>query len=160
MRDTQRGRDIGRGSSRLHAGSPMWDSILGLQDHSLSQRHRLNCWATQPPLKTQFSCSQHLFSLVNTLRWQDMEKLGRTEGLWEKMMEHWGKIKEVWGTWVAHWLSWFWLRSSGFMRSSPASALCSVQSQLEDSPSPPLALSHLCPMLVLSLKSINKILKK
>ena len=34
MRGTQRGRDIGRERSRLHAGSPMWDSILGLQDHA------------------------------------------------------------------------------------------------------------------------------
>ena len=32
MRDTQRerGRDTGRGRSRLHAGSPTRDSILGL----------------------------------------------------------------------------------------------------------------------------------
>ena len=29
-RDTESGRDTGRGRSRLHAGSPMWDSILGL----------------------------------------------------------------------------------------------------------------------------------
>ena len=30
MRDMrERGRDIGRGTSRLPAGSPMWDSILG-----------------------------------------------------------------------------------------------------------------------------------
>ena len=27
MRDTERGRDIGRGRSRLHARIPMWDSI-------------------------------------------------------------------------------------------------------------------------------------
>ena len=32
MRDAERerGRDTGRGKSRLHAGGPMWDSILGL----------------------------------------------------------------------------------------------------------------------------------
>ena len=46
MRDTQReregGRDPGRGRSRLHAGSPMWDSIPGLQDHVLGQRQALN----------------------------------------------------------------------------------------------------------------------
>ena len=38
MRDTERerGRDTGRGRSRLHAGSPMQDSLLGLQDHALS----------------------------------------------------------------------------------------------------------------------------
>ena len=47
MRNTQRGRDTGRGRSRLHKGSPKWDLILGLQDHTLSQRQTLNCWATQ-----------------------------------------------------------------------------------------------------------------
>ena len=30
--DRERGRDTGRGRSRLHAGSPTWDSIPGLQD--------------------------------------------------------------------------------------------------------------------------------
>ena len=34
-RERERGRDTGRGRSRLHAGSPMWDSIPGLQDHTL-----------------------------------------------------------------------------------------------------------------------------
>ena len=43
MRDTERGRDVGRGRSRLHAGSLMQDSIQGLQDHALSQRQMLNC---------------------------------------------------------------------------------------------------------------------
>ena len=54
--ERKRGRDIGRGWSRLHAGSPMWmwDLILDprFQDHTLSQRQTLNCWATQ--------ASQHL----------------------------------------------------------------------------------------------------
>ena len=31
-RERERGRDTGRGRSRLHAGSPMQDSILGLQE--------------------------------------------------------------------------------------------------------------------------------
>ena len=39
MRDThahrERGRDIGRGISRLHAGRLTWDLIPGLQDHTL-----------------------------------------------------------------------------------------------------------------------------
>ena len=45
MRDTERvrGRDTGRGRSRLHAGSLMGDSILGLQDPALGQRQVLNC---------------------------------------------------------------------------------------------------------------------
>ena len=42
-----RDKDRGRGRSRLHAGSQMWDSIPGLQDHALDQRQVLNCWATQ-----------------------------------------------------------------------------------------------------------------
>ena len=37
-RETERGRDTGRGKSRLHAGSPMWDLIPGLWDHDPSQR--------------------------------------------------------------------------------------------------------------------------
>ena len=41
-REKVRDRDIGRGKSRLHAGSPMWDLIPGLQDHDLSQRQMLN----------------------------------------------------------------------------------------------------------------------
>ena len=44
MTDThrERGRDTGRGRSRLHAGSPMGDSILGLWDHTLGQRQTFN----------------------------------------------------------------------------------------------------------------------
>ena len=42
MRDTERGRDIGRGRSRLPVGSPMQDSIPGPWDHDLSQRQILN----------------------------------------------------------------------------------------------------------------------
>ena len=47
MRDTERGKDTGRGRSRLHAGSPMRDLILSLQDHVLGRRQALNRWATQ-----------------------------------------------------------------------------------------------------------------
>ena len=42
MRDTERGGDIGRGKSRLPAGSPMRDLIPGLGDHDLSQKEKLN----------------------------------------------------------------------------------------------------------------------
>ena len=39
MIERERGRDTGRGRSRLHApGSPTWDSIPGLQDRTLGQR--------------------------------------------------------------------------------------------------------------------------
>ena len=46
QRDRERGRDTGRGRSgrsRLHAGSPTWDSSPGSQDHALGQRQMLNC---------------------------------------------------------------------------------------------------------------------
>ena len=39
--------DAGRGRSRLPAGSRIWDSIPGPQDHYLSQRQTLNHWAIQ-----------------------------------------------------------------------------------------------------------------
>ena len=47
MRDTERGRDTGRGRSRPHAGNPMWDLIPVPQDQALGQRQALNRWATQ-----------------------------------------------------------------------------------------------------------------
>ena len=43
MKDT--GRDIGRGRSRLPAGSLMQDLIPGPRDHDLSWRQTLNHWA-------------------------------------------------------------------------------------------------------------------
>ena len=43
MRNTrERGRDTGRGSSRLHAGRPTRDSIPGPWGHALSQRQALH----------------------------------------------------------------------------------------------------------------------
>ena len=54
--ERERGRETGRARSRLHAGSPMWDSIPGLWDHTLSWRQMLNHWATQPShVKWSFS---------------------------------------------------------------------------------------------------------
>ena len=44
---TERGWDTGRGRSRLHAGSLMWESIPGLQDHTLGGRQALNHRATE-----------------------------------------------------------------------------------------------------------------
>ena len=57
-RHREKGRDTGRErGSTLHAGSLMWDSIPGLQDHALSQRQMLNHWATKAsqfyPLENQ-----------------------------------------------------------------------------------------------------------
>ena len=42
MRNRERGRDIGRGISRISMGSLMWDLNPGPQDDDLSQRQRLN----------------------------------------------------------------------------------------------------------------------
>ena len=49
MRRRERGRDIGRGRSRLPAGSPMWDLIPGLS-HS-EPKAVFNHQATQAFLK-------------------------------------------------------------------------------------------------------------
>ena len=47
----EKGRDTGRERSRLHAGSPMQDSIPGPRGHALSRRQTLNPWATQVSLR-------------------------------------------------------------------------------------------------------------
>ena len=47
LRHTERGRDTGRGRSRLPAESPMQDLIPGPRGHALSWRQALNHWATQ-----------------------------------------------------------------------------------------------------------------
>ena len=59
-KQTERGRDIDRGRSRLPIGSLMWDLIPGPWYHDLSQRQTLNHWATQVPLFIRFSQSQVL----------------------------------------------------------------------------------------------------
>ena len=41
-RETERGRDTGRGRSRLPVGSPMWDSVPGPWDHTLNRRQMFN----------------------------------------------------------------------------------------------------------------------
>ena len=58
MRDTERekGRDTGRGRSRLPAGTLTRDSIPGPWGHDLSQRWMLDLWATQVLLHPTFSC--------------------------------------------------------------------------------------------------------
>ena len=45
--ERERERERGRGSSRLHARSPTWDPIPGLQDRALGQRQAPNLCATQ-----------------------------------------------------------------------------------------------------------------
>ena len=42
MRDTERGRDAGRGRGRLHVGSPTQDSIPGPRGHTLGRRQMLH----------------------------------------------------------------------------------------------------------------------
>ena len=47
MRDRERGRDTGRGRSRLPTRSPMWNLIPDSGNYALSWRQTLNCWALQ-----------------------------------------------------------------------------------------------------------------
>ena len=72
-RHAERGRDVGRGRNRLHAGSPMLDSIPWLRDHALSQRQTLNCWATQArPMSCSFStraCQRLPILLLSLALW-------------------------------------------------------------------------------------------
>ena len=70
-RQRERGRQRHRGRSRLHAGSPMRDSILGSQDHTLSWKQRLNHWVTQVslimPVLIQMSLNVSIQHYWNTL---------------------------------------------------------------------------------------------
>ena len=52
MRGTERkrSRGTGRERNRLHARSPMWDSIPGLQDHALGGRQAPNHQVTEGSL--------------------------------------------------------------------------------------------------------------
>ena len=64
--ERERGRDTGRGRSRLHAGSPTWDSIPGLQDRALGQRQAPNHCATQgsPWVFNSFTCDLQVFMFL------------------------------------------------------------------------------------------------
>ena len=53
MRNKERGRDLGRGRSRLPEGNLMWNSIPELQDHDLSQRQTFKHQATQASFKIE-----------------------------------------------------------------------------------------------------------
>ena len=59
--ERERGRDTGRGRSRLHAGSPTWDPIQLLQDHTTGPKVAPNCWVTRAAPKCPFI---YLFFLI------------------------------------------------------------------------------------------------
>ena len=78
QRERERGRDTGRGRSRLHAGSPTWDLILGPRGHALNQRQMLNRGATRVPLETALVLSMLILKVGCTLTsvvWGVMVKL-------------------------------------------------------------------------------------
>ena len=56
----ERGRDTGRGRSRLPTGSPTWDSIPGPQGHALNWRQALNSWAPQATIRLIFKREAHI----------------------------------------------------------------------------------------------------
>ena len=61
-KERDRDRDTGRGRIRLHAGSPMWDSIQGLQDHTPGCRQRQT--AVPPGLPPMTLLSQ-MFTFIS-----------------------------------------------------------------------------------------------
>ena len=61
----ERGRDIGRGRSRLLEGSLMQDSIQELWDHTMSQRQR--CSTTEPPRRPTYT---HLYKMYICNIWK------------------------------------------------------------------------------------------
>ena len=66
MRDTERGRDTGRGRSSLPAGSPMWDLIPGPEIRTRAKGRRQT---SAPPRDPQNNVSMyHLLDLCSSLR--------------------------------------------------------------------------------------------
>ena len=72
-------RERSRERSRLHAGSPTWDSTLGPRDHTLGQRRRQT--AEPPGLPQLFFFLKDLFILdrVHTLAGEGAEGEGQAE---------------------------------------------------------------------------------
>ena len=64
MRERERGRDTGRGRSRLHAESPTWDSIPGLQDQVA-----LNCRTTRAAPSSSFKLIYQDEQITTTLKY-------------------------------------------------------------------------------------------
>ena len=67
-----RGRDIGRGRSRLPAGSLMQNLIPGPWDHALALSQTLSCWATQASLA--FPILYHLPVSSEWCRREDLQR--------------------------------------------------------------------------------------
>ena len=88
IQDTERGRNTGRGRrSRLHAGSPMWDSIPGLQDHTLSQRQMHNRWATQASLGSHFFKKRFIYFWESRVGQREKERESQADflhGAWSQ----------------------------------------------------------------------------
>ena len=115
MRHREGEAETGRRRSRLHAGSPTWDSIPGFQDHTLSQRQMLNHWATQasqPKLFFKFefhlsvTCSLTFPTFIYSLFFIFLVNLGLSKIAFSiKSMKYTWKI---WGLslncWIIIWL--------------------------------------------------------
>ena len=100
-RHTERGRDTGRGRSRLPAGSPMQDLTPGPRDHDLSQTQTLKHWATQAPTLSAFLKAKwpniHNTSWHMEEKWDDQYREG--EGRYCNLISliFWMLIKEFMG---------------------------------------------------------------
>ena len=68
MIEREKDRDTGGGRSRLHAGSPTWDSIPGLQDRTLGQRQVPNREPPGDPLLLGIYWTLPLSGLVPSIR--------------------------------------------------------------------------------------------
>ena len=97
MRETERERQRHKQREKQapSAGSPMQDSILGLQDHALSRRQVLNRWATQgfPP------CSILYNDLTWVLGWSIQNLVGNWlsgRGTFEQYNHEANQVQDGW----------------------------------------------------------------
>ena len=69
-----RGRDTGRGRSRLHAGSPTWDSIPGLQDHIWAEGVAKPLSHRGRPAYINFYSVLHIWSLGRLITYANIDR--------------------------------------------------------------------------------------
>ena len=144
-RERERVRHTGGGRSRCHVGSPTWDSIPGLQDHTLSQRQMPNSWATQVsqcfkiyftgPLPTK-SGYEYMEGEADWGRGEEINKEMTRQFVELEGSDHYresSRLIILWDTWVAQWIKYLpsaQVMISGSGNGAPHQGPCSVGSLL------------------------------
>ena len=114
MRNTHRERQRRRQRerSRLQAGSPMWDSIPGLQDHALGGRQTLNHWATQVSRSNFHKFLAWCLRMLSRYVWSNKQVFIQGPSVTSTPLLHVGPLIRYQMTKLSRWKQWM---KSGWM---------------------------------------------